>query len=348
MMRGSANRRFVLLDGLRGVAALGVAAFHLWLAPSYQGFNSFVDFFFVLSGFVLAPAVLSFQKGSRKRFLVGRVIRLYPMLIPVFITLALVQNVPFISKHVTGFPSTTPLVFLGTVLLLQIFWGATISVNTPLWSLSAEWFTNLFATIYPSKQRFSIIILFGLTIEIAGLFISHRYSLDWGVIKYTIAIGRAFVGFYLGIILRDQFKSHDRKGSTKNLFLILAFFTINFFLIDFSSAFIIFAAPICYFLVREVARFEESRLPKLILMACSYMGRISYGIYVWHSVIGTLAIPAFVLKYSSNSLQFIPEPLFNVTLTVVILVIVTEVSIRFFEVPIRTFAHSRLRMFREN
>jgi peptidoglycan/LPS O-acetylase OafA/YrhL len=316
--------------------------------PSYLGFNSFVDFFFVLSGFVLAPAVLDFQRGSRKKFLVGRVIRLYPMLIPVFITLVLVQNVSFISKHITGFPPTTPFAFLGSFLLLQIFWGATIPVNTPLWSLSAEWFTNLFATVYPSKQRFLIIILFGLTIEITGLYINYRYSFGWGVIKYTIAIGRALVGFYLGIILRDQFRSNDHKGSTKNLFMILVVFWINFFLIDFSMAFIIFAAPICYFLVREVASFKESRLPKLILTVCSYMGRISYGVYVWHSVIGTLAIPAFVLKYSSDSLQFIPKSLFDVTLTVLILVIVTEVSIRLFEVPIRTIAYSRLRILREN
>ena len=269
------------------------------------------------------------------------------MLIPVFITLFLLQNVSFFSRKITGFPSTTPLAFLGAFLLLQIFWGATILVNPPVWSLSAEWFTNLLATIYPLRQRFSLIVLFGLILESVGLFISDRYGLGWGLANYTIAIGRAFVGFYLGIILREHLRSRNYKGSIQRLFIILIMFSINFFLIDTSKAFIIFAAPICFFLVREVASFEESRLPKFILIVCSYMGRISYGVYVWHSVIGLLFIPAFVLKYSPTSLQIIPKSLFDVILTLIILVIVTEVSIRLIETPIRRIAHSRLRIFRE-
>ena len=348
VMKSISNRRFFLLDGLRGVAALGVAAFHLWLMPRFQGFNSFVDFFFVLSGFVLAPKVLSFDKGSRKKFLVSRVIRLYPMLIPVFITLALVQYLPLLSKHIMGFTHTPPLAFLGSFFLIQIFWGATIPVNTPLWSLSAEWFTNLFSTFNPFRQRYLSIVILGLILETLGLIINHRYSLDWGVIKYLIAIGRALAGFYLGIILRDHLRSKNHTGSGKNLFIILVIFSINFFLIGISSAFIILAAPICFFIVREVASFDESRIPRFVLIVCSYMGRVSYGVYVWHSVIGTLAIPALVLKYSPLSLQFLPKPLFNVTLTLIILVIVTEGSIRFVETPVREIAHSRLRIFRES
>jgi peptidoglycan/LPS O-acetylase OafA/YrhL len=340
--------RFILLDGLRGFAAIGIASFHLWLMPKYNGFNSFVDFFFVLSGFVLAPSILSLAKGGKKKFFVSRIIRLYPMLIPVFITLILVQKVPFLSENLTGFPSTEPLAFLGAFLLLQVFWAAIIPVYTPLWSLSAELFANLIATIFGSKQRFFVLVLIGLIIESVGIFINHRYDLGWGVIKYLIAIGRVLVGFYLGIILRKTINSEVTKGSIKNIPIFLIIFAFNFYLIDISNVFIIFSAPICYFLVREIAILEETRIPQFILAFFSYIGRISYGVYVWHTVIGNLSIPAFILKYSPITLTGLTKDLFNVTLTVLIIIIVTEVSIKFVETPIRSFARAHLRVLQED
>ena len=79
--------RFVALDSWRGLAALGVAAYHLegggilFDGPPITNMNSFVDFFFVLSGFVLAAAY-----GERlvQRFPIGRYMllrlgRVYPL-----------------------------------------------------------------------------------------------------------------------------------------------------------------------------------------------------------------------------------------------------------------------------
>jgi len=352
-VRNFSNNRFYLLDGMRGVLCFSIVADHLYfdtpdLVRYSQGFNSFVDFFFVLSGFVLAPAILSIKAGSKKKFLVGRMIRLYPMLIPVFFTLALVQWVPFLSKHLTGFPPTAPLTFVGSLLLLQIFWGATVAINTPMWSLSAEFYTNMIATIFPLKQKYLIPISLGLILEIVGLLISDRYNLEWGVFFYTIGIGRAIVGFYLGIILRKDFNTKNHEGSIGTVLIILMILSLNFFLLNSSSYFIIFAAPIFFYLVRELASFNESNLPKWIVRMFSYFARISYGVYLWHTIIGTMAIPFFVLKYLPFDLNGIPKSLFIVTLTIIILVIVTEASIRLVETPIRRTAYTRLRIFKEN
>ena len=59
------NQRYVILDGLRGVAAIGVLVYHLFEAIAfsagaaeqhfYHGFLA-VDFFFILSGFVMGYA----------------------------------------------------------------------------------------------------------------------------------------------------------------------------------------------------------------------------------------------------------------------------------------------------
>ena len=62
-MNPAPQHRFLLLDGMRGVAALGVLAFHVTVSATSDfqqmaSFYLFVDFFFVLSGFVLCARAL--------------------------------------------------------------------------------------------------------------------------------------------------------------------------------------------------------------------------------------------------------------------------------------------------
>lgn len=81
--------RYEILDGLRGVAAMIVVAFHLCEAyskgPVYQLLNHgylAVDFFFLLSGFVIGYAYDDrWGKMSLWDFFKRRLIRLHPMLI---------------------------------------------------------------------------------------------------------------------------------------------------------------------------------------------------------------------------------------------------------------------------
>ena len=81
--------RYEILDGLRGVAALIVVAFHLFetysRGPMYQILNHgylAVDFFFVLSGFVIGYAYDDrWDKMSMWGFFKRRLIRLQPMVI---------------------------------------------------------------------------------------------------------------------------------------------------------------------------------------------------------------------------------------------------------------------------
>lgn len=81
--------RFVALDSLRGVAAVLVALYHLdaqgWLtgASAIRHGGMFVDFFFVLSGFVIASAYGEklIAGHSIRTFLALRMGRLYPLYI---------------------------------------------------------------------------------------------------------------------------------------------------------------------------------------------------------------------------------------------------------------------------
>ena len=81
--------RYEILDGLRGVAALIVVAFHLFETyspgPMYQILNHgylAVDFFFVLSGFVIGYAYDDrWSQMTVWSFFKRRLIRLQPMVI---------------------------------------------------------------------------------------------------------------------------------------------------------------------------------------------------------------------------------------------------------------------------
>ena len=80
--------RYEILDGLRGVAAMLVVAFHLFetyfhMAPDQPINHGYlaVDFFFVLSGFVIGYAYDDrWDKMSLGNFFKRRLIRLHPML----------------------------------------------------------------------------------------------------------------------------------------------------------------------------------------------------------------------------------------------------------------------------
>lgn len=80
---------YLLLDGLRGVAALMVLWFHVFegyaSSPMDQRFNHgylAVDFFFMLSGFVVAYAYDDrWQRMSMSEFFKRRLIRLHPMVV---------------------------------------------------------------------------------------------------------------------------------------------------------------------------------------------------------------------------------------------------------------------------
>ena len=85
----SSKPRFeIILDGLRGVAAVIVVVFHLfepYSDPAHQFLNHgylAVDFFYVLSGFVIGYAYDDrWHKMTIKDFFKRRLVRLHPMLI---------------------------------------------------------------------------------------------------------------------------------------------------------------------------------------------------------------------------------------------------------------------------
>lgn len=157
-----AKSHYVVLDGLRGVAALMVVMFHTFEAyadndPTKQIINHgylAVDFFFLLSGFVVAYAYDDrWGRMTQWEFYKRRLIRLQPMVV----LGSLIGAVVFYAQAGPLFPkiSGTPVwemllvMLLGCTLLplpkaLDIRgWDEIHPLNGPAWSLFYEYIANI-------------------------------------------------------------------------------------------------------------------------------------------------------------------------------------------------------------
>ncbi|MGA6099885.1 acyltransferase family protein [Stutzerimonas marianensis] len=153
-------RRFVVLDGFRGICAVAVVLFHTQILLSFSELtffrhaDLFVEFFFVLSGFVMyhAYGTRLFDAEVLRRFLISRTFRLYPLhLVMLLVFIGLEFGKLWAEHHGFAFNDpafsgkTAPSEILPNALLLQSWIGDfnSLSFNTPAWSISIEYYLYL-------------------------------------------------------------------------------------------------------------------------------------------------------------------------------------------------------------
>src|SRR5882724_8125235 len=142
---GTTQDRFVQLDALRFFFAVVVVMVHTIgpkFAPIQGGFA--VDFFFVLSGFVLSHALIC-RPASAAQFAWARLARLYPLHL-----LTLAWLLCLVAGVMDNPPRQNSLSALGlNLVLLQGAWALDSHAwNFPSWSISVEFLVNLLI-LYP-------------------------------------------------------------------------------------------------------------------------------------------------------------------------------------------------------
>ncbi len=150
-------KRFVVLDSFRGICAVAVVLFHTQILLSFSELSFFrhadlfVEFFFVLSGFVMFHAYgrRTFGPDVLKRFIISRTFRLYPLhLVMLLVFIGLEFGKLWAEHHGFSFNDaafsgkTAPSEILPNALLLQSWIGDfnSLSFNTPAWSISIEYY----------------------------------------------------------------------------------------------------------------------------------------------------------------------------------------------------------------
>ena len=240
---------YALLDGLRGVAAILVLFYHVFEGFSFAELTNgagdglirtlnhghiAVDFFFMLSGFVLSYAYDDRWTGMTiGQFFKRRLIRLHPMLV-------MGALIGFVTFAVVDFQrwdgTTTPTSWVMVALMLTMLMvpavpgvpyevrgnGEMFPLNGPGWSLFFEYVGNvLYALII---RRLSTRALAVLTVVLgvvhAGFFVGNVSGYDMVGVGWTIdavnfwgGLVRMLFPFSVGMLLARIFRPCKVKGA---------------------------------------------------------------------------------------------------------------------------------------
>ncbi|MBZ9722854.1 acyltransferase [Mesorhizobium sp. CO1-1-11] len=210
-----AGDRFRVLDSWRGICALLVALFHFPTAStisqsSFIGSSYlFVDFFFVLSGFVIASSYADRLGRTQEvcRFVLVRFGRIYPLHLVMIAAFAAFELLRLVLPQLHG---TGAAPFTGgfdlrslaaNLLLLQgVGFEDRLTWNAPSWSISAEFFAYLlFAGVLFIAGARAWIWLVAAAVT-APLFLLG-FSTHHMDVSYDFGFIRCLYGFSLGALL---------------------------------------------------------------------------------------------------------------------------------------------------
>ncbi len=311
------KKHYHLLDGLRGVAALIVMWYHVFEGYAFAGntmienFNHgylAVDFFFMLSGFVISYAYDDRWGGSftMKDFFKRRLIRLHPMVIMGAvlgaITYCIQGSVQWDGTHIAT--SMTMLALLCTMFLIPAVPGAGHEVrgngemfplNGPSWSLFFEYIGNILYALFirrlPTKALAALVALTGA--GLAGFALSDasgygNIGIGWTLDAVNFGGGalRMLFPFSMGMLLARNFKPFKVRG---------AFWICTALLVALlSMPYIEGMQPVCRNGIYE-AFCIIAVFPVLVLLGasgtttdskstriCKFLGDISYPLYIVH------------------------------------------------------------------
>jgi peptidoglycan/LPS O-acetylase OafA/YrhL len=231
---------FVVLDGLRGVAAVGVVTFHfmemviwnyskLWIGHGFLA----VDFFFCLSGFVMGYAYDDRLKSMGLRsFLKARLIRLHPLVVlgAVLGLIAFYVN-PFGITRGYG-PGKVALMFAASLLLIP--YGAMkersqnlFSLNAPAWSLFWEYVANVVFGIALYRMKRGMLAVLTVVAAVLLCWVGHRagnLSGGWSARNFWDGGARVAFSFMAGLLVyRMGWRLRTRLGfGALSILLVLA------------------------------------------------------------------------------------------------------------------------------
>ena len=233
----SGKQHFEVLDGLRGSAAFLIVIFHVFnYSFGFQGPFALVhhaylavDFFFALSGFVVAYAYDDrWTRMSVLQFFRIRLIRLHPLVL-IGATLGLLGYLfdPF-SK--AGNHTDAAMLLLAYVMSLLLLPSPPVggrhnesqALNGPAWSLMQEYLGNIaYALILRRLRALTLGIIFGLSGLLLIWTANAKGSLDggWDYPKIWMAPLRLTVSFVMGLWL---YRVHDRIRIPKVGLLLLS------------------------------------------------------------------------------------------------------------------------------
>lgn len=339
----SGQDRFVTLDGMRGLAALVVAGSHISEllqigVPPHA--HLAVDFFFVLSGFVIAHAYEPRLGTSMSalEFLRARIVRLHPLiLLGSGLSLAMLAS-SSVSGSGPGVGTLLVTVAAGVLLipLPRQPGSPAFPLDGPAWSLFAEYAVNiLFAlsitSLTGSRLRWvlaaGVAMVLGLAFSPAGL---ESY---WRTETVGLSLLRVVYPFFAGVLISRLYR--ERQGRLPSVSPLVSMSALIAILLAPSSRF-----DIAFQFIMIVAAFPllvcASARDRLTRGEQRWMllgGRLSYPLYMLHFPLATLLVPVVA--------AVLPSP---VALVMIMLLVLgaSHLALLYYDEPVRAWLRSRL------
>lgn len=353
----AAKRDITTLTAFRGIAALVVVIFHArslngwaFFGDDYTAFFDrgylWVDFFFILSGFIMAYVyghwfadreIMTRRYGD---FLIRRLRRIYPL--HFFMLVLFVIMVA--GKIMTGrgeedwaglAATTTHNLFLVQAWHVHDF----LSLNQPSWSISAEWalylvFPLVFVVMVHQPALLAMVIVLISWVGLGALvaILPYENKLD---IHFDFGVVRCGVGVVTGIALWRLFETRNRLcdliGSDLSAWLAIAttFVMLHLRLPD------ILVLPVMSWLLLALALNRGSVEWVFSTRPFQFLGEISYSVYMTHWFVLLVLLPVRFSQFPEGPLNFANQCILMGGMTAVTLVM-SYFTWRYVEVPFRT------------
>lgn len=286
-----------VLDGLRGVAALIILVYHymeMIYLDDYEnnlighGYLA-VDFFFCLSGFVVAFAYDKRIKTlGNKNFFINRLIRLHPMVIlgSLLGCLGYILD-PFVDMAlVSGWGAISLTLFL-SLLMIPFPWvehrgGGIFPYDTPVWSLFFEYIANIVYALILCRLKKTPLLILGLFNMVWLGYCAYRSGWlinGWALQGFSDGFARVAFSFTAGMIIyRFNWIWNNRLNPLVPILLLIGVFfvphTTNDWFIETLLVTLVFPSII--------AIGAGIQAQGVLRKCCLFLGRLSYPLYITH------------------------------------------------------------------
>jgi len=293
------NKHFKALDALRGVAALAVSALHLergdyflrnWNGVYAPALYLGLDFFLVLSGFVLSQAYMFAEHPvPPMQFLLQRIMRLWPMHALAVVTTA-------VARRFSGMLVLHPVPGVLQDFMMELFMVHCVGFPYPRvaynnmlsWTVSCEFWINAFFVFSSCRGHVScaVLMVIGLALQV-GLFFETDCLDIWSATLggcLNLGLVRCSSSFMLGVA---SFALHRASSGRKlkvfcatilEVVFVLAVLAVvcwrpqHCFGTDFIAP-LLFAGTVFTFA-------SEQGWLSWVLVYGAFIGKVSYSIYL--------------------------------------------------------------------
>lgn len=345
------KKYFPNLDGLRGYAALAVLLYHLQHPLFSYGWIG-VPAFFILSGYLITNILLDTKKANNyfKAFYIRRALRIFPIYLLTFILVVLYGYLN--QEHINDW--FYYILYIQNYKLAWHNWNIDFpSFFNHTWSLAVEeQYYLLFPLVvfFLKPANLVRIVIFIIVISIVTrLFLAFSLygdSISWA--DTICNLDKLCAGAFLAIMSKKfSFKIIFRFLITVSTLLSLLYFLfsrilnyptflevdVNHYSIISRELFLILIIPYLILLIAYLSFDHKSLVTKKIFAnkIVLYLGKISYGIYLYHPLIYKLIDNCYDWYLPPNLQQLKLLILFKIAAQMLLTIILAIISFNFFE-----------------